>query len=56
MSTMTTTPSQDEASASTLVGALVAVDRVVADSRPRPSASFRRDKPRLSCNSCRRRK
>lgn len=51
MSTTTATASQGEASAEpgTHVGAL-------ADSRPRPSASFRRDKPRLSCNHCRRRK
>ncbi|KAI1348456.1 fungal-specific transcription factor domain-containing protein [Xylaria sp. FL0043] len=29
---------------------------ITSDSRPRPSASRRRDKPQLSCNNCRRRK
>ncbi|KAI1117993.1 fungal-specific transcription factor domain-containing protein [Nemania sp. NC0429] len=57
MATNTMSPSQGESSAGALVAVdRVAVDRVVVDSRPRPSASFRRDKPRLSCNHCRRRK
>ncbi|KAI0431094.1 fungal-specific transcription factor domain-containing protein [Xylaria sp. FL1042] len=42
---------QGDASITTNLGGQAA-----SDSRPRPSASRRRDKPQLSCNHCRRRK
>ncbi|KAI0809845.1 hypothetical protein GGR55DRAFT_679075 [Xylaria sp. FL0064] len=48
---MATSLPQGDASIATNVS-----KHITSDSRPRPSASRRRDKPQLSCNHCRRRK